>query len=40
MTTVYDVPADQLIPRVATELKGRPETGAARMGGVRQDRRT
>jgi small subunit ribosomal protein S19e len=25
MTTVYDVPADQLIPRVATELKGRPE---------------
>jgi len=25
MTTVYDVPADRLIPRVATELKARPE---------------
>jgi len=25
MTTVYDVPADKLVPLVATELKGRPE---------------
>ncbi len=25
MTTVYDVPADKLVPLVAAELKGRPE---------------